>query len=83
MLAVPAQQLYGTCQTPSVMPGRLPLQLHLLTPAGRPMQVTTDLAHFWKNGWKAVRKEMRGRYPKHHWPEAPEKARPVRLKRNL
>jgi len=83
VLAAPAQQFYGTCRTPSVMRGRLPLQLKLLSPAGRPLQVTTDLAHFWKNGWEQVRKEMRGRYPKHYWPEEPGKARPVKLKRNL
>ena len=83
VLAAPAQQFYGTRRTPSVMRGQLPLQLQLLSPAGRPLQVTTDLAHFWKNGWKPVRKEMRGRYPKHHWPEDPARARPVRLKRNL
>ena len=83
VLAVPIQQLYGTRQNPSVMQGRIPLQLHLLSPAERPLQVTTDLAHFWNHAWNEVRKEMRGRYPKHQWPEDPANALPVELKRNL
>ena len=55
--------------------GRVPVTLHLLSPARRPVQVTQDLAGFWRTGWAEVRKELRGRYPKHEWPERPEEAR--------
>ncbi len=83
VLAAPLQLMFGVCQTPAVFHGRQPLVLHLLSPAGRPLQVTTDLANFWKDAWSQVKKEMRGRYPKHHWPDDPAHAQPVRLKRNL
>lgn len=82
-LAVPVQRLYGTTQTPTVLRGRLPLMLVLLSPAGRPLQQTQDLHHFWRHGWKEVQKEMRGRYPKHHWPDDPATAPPVQLKKGL
>ena len=82
-LAVAVQRLYGSTRTPALYQGRMPLLLQLLSPAGRPLQQTRDLAHFWHHGWETVRKEMRGRYPKHHWPEDPARARPVRLKRQL
>ncbi len=82
-LAVAVQRLYGTTRTPALFRGRLPLLLQLLSPAGRPLQQTRDLAHFWAHGWEAVRKEMRGRYPRHHWPEDPARARPVQLRRQL
>jgi ATP-dependent helicase HrpB len=83
VLAVPLQLMFGVAQTPTVFRGRQPLLLHLLSPAGRPLQVTTDLVHFWDNAWDQVKKEMRGRYPKHHWPDDPSNARPVKLKRHL
>ncbi|WP_456373887.1 ATP-dependent helicase HrpB [Thiolapillus sp.] len=83
VLAAPLQLMYGMRETPRVCEGRLALVLHLLSPAGRPLQVTTDLAAFWSGAWDQVKKEMRGRYPKHHWPDDPASASPVRLKRNL
>ncbi len=66
-----AQAFYGLGQTPRLADGRAPLQLALLSPAGRPVAVTADLASFWRGGWADVRREMRGRYPKHAWPENP------------
>jgi ATP-dependent helicase HrpB len=85
VLAAPLQELFGAAATPSIFEGRLPVLLHLLSPAGRPLQVTRDLAAFWRGAYPEVRKEMRGRYPKHHWPEDPASATPVRggLKRRL
>ncbi|WP_456380496.1 ATP-dependent helicase HrpB [Thiolapillus sp.] len=83
VLAVPLQLMFGMAQTPVVFRGRQPLLLHLLSPAGRPLQVTTDLAAFWADAWEQVKKEMRGRYPKHYWPDDPANAKPVRLKKNL
>lgn len=71
VLAAPLQELFGSADTPRIFDGRLPLLLHLLSPAGRPLQVTGDLAGFWRGAYAEVRKEMRGRYPKHHWPEDP------------
>jgi ATP-dependent helicase HrpB len=73
-LAVRLQEVFGLAQTPSVFGGRVPLALHLLSPAHRPVQVTNDLAAFWRGSYAEVRKEMRGRYPKHDWPEDPSKA---------
>jgi ATP-dependent helicase HrpB len=63
--------MFGAHQTPAVAGGRVPVVLHLLSPAGRPVQVTSDLAGFWAGSWREVRKEMAGRYPKHAWPEHP------------
>ncbi len=77
VLAVPVQELFGTRQTPAVCKGRVPLMLHLLSPAGRPVQITRDLAGFWSRGYPEVRRELRGRYPKHPWPEDPLTASPV------
>jgi ATP-dependent helicase HrpB len=77
VLAVRLQEMFGTTRTPAIADGRLPLQLHLLSPAGRPAQVTQDLAGFWQNGYPAVKKELMGRYPKHCWPDDPLKARPT------
>lgn len=71
VLAVKLQELFGLAQTPSVGDGRVPLTLHLLSPAGRPLQVTRDLAGFWARTYPEVRKEMKGRYPKHPWPDNP------------
>jgi ATP-dependent helicase HrpB len=66
-----AQAFYGLTATPSLAEGRIPLQLALLSPAGRPVAITADLAGFWRSGWADVRRDMRGRYPKHPWPEDP------------
>ncbi|MBP0444316.1 ATP-dependent helicase HrpB [Roseomonas sp. SSH11] len=66
-----AQHLFGLAATPPLMGGRIPLQVSLLSPAGRPIAVTSDLGGFWRGGWAEVRREMRGRYPKHAWPEDP------------
>lgn len=69
-----AQAFYGLGETPRLAGGRVPLRLALLSPAGRPIAVTGDLAAFWRGGWADARKDMRGRYPKHHWPEDPATA---------
>lgn len=77
VLAVKLQEMFGSAHTPAVAGGQVPVRLHLLSPAGRPLQVTQDLESFWKKGYAAVRAEMRGRYPKHPWPEDPLKAVPT------
>jgi len=77
VLAVKLQELFGLEQTPSIGDG-VTLQLHLLSPAGRPVQVTQDLKNFWRGSYAEVAKEMRGRYPKHPWPEDPLAASPTR-----
>ncbi|TDH63354.1 ATP-dependent helicase HrpB [Dankookia rubra] len=69
-----AQHLYSLSGLPKLAEGRVPLQVALLSPAGRPIAVTGDLAGFWKAGWLDARKDMRGRYPKHNWPEDPTTA---------
>jgi ATP-dependent helicase HrpB len=74
--AVRVQDLFGTETTPTVAGGRVPVVLHLLSPAGRPVQVTSDLAGFWAGSWHEVRKAMAGRYPKHAWPEDPRRPAP-------
>ena len=71
VLAVKLQELFGLADTPRVADGRVALTVHLLSPAGRPLQVTGDLRSFWENVYPEVRKEMKGRYPKHPWPEDP------------
>jgi ATP-dependent helicase HrpB len=71
VLAVKLQELFGLAETPRICDGRVPLTLHLLSPAGRPLQVTRDLRGFWDRTWPEVRREMKGRYPKHPWPEDP------------
>ncbi|MFO0748633.1 MAG: ATP-dependent helicase HrpB [Myxococcota bacterium] len=76
VLAVKVQEVFGLETTPSIDGGRLPVVLHLLSPAQRPLQVTRDLKSFWTRTWPAVRAEMRTRYPKHHWPEDPARALP-------
>ncbi|QES50664.1 ATP-dependent helicase HrpB [Streptomyces venezuelae] len=79
VLAVKLQELFGLAETPRVggRPG-VPVLVHLLSPAGRPAAVTADLASFWQGGYRAVRAELRGRYPKHPWPEDPATAEPTR-----
>lgn len=66
-----AQAFFGLVETPRLAGGRVPLRLVLLSPAGRPVAVTTDIAGFWRGAWADVRRDMRGRYPKHDWPETP------------
>jgi ATP-dependent helicase HrpB len=73
---VRAQDLFGQTTHPSVGPARVPVVLHILSPAGRPVQVTADLPGFWAGSWQAVRKELAGRYPKHAWPTDPAAAPP-------
>jgi len=68
------QELFGVTRHPTVGGGRVPLTLALLSPARRPIQVTADLPGFWKGSWAAVRAEMRGRYPRHPWPDNPAEA---------
>ena len=77
-LSVRLQEVFGLSQTPAVAAGRLPLLLKLLSPAGRPVQITRDLVSFWNRGYHEVRKDLKGRYPKHHWPEDPHTAQPTR-----
>ncbi|WP_310599217.1 ATP-dependent helicase HrpB [Desulfobulbus sp.] len=78
ILAVRLQELFGLAETPSICHGRVPLLLHLLSPAQRPVQVTGDLAGFWQRGYPEVKKELKGRYPKHFWPDDPLAAPPTR-----
>jgi ATP-dependent helicase HrpB len=75
VLAVRLQEMFGLAQTPSVAGGRQPLLIHLLSPAGRPVQITLDLAGFWQSGYHEVKRELKGRYPKHYWPDDPLQAR--------
>ncbi|MFH8555156.1 ATP-dependent helicase HrpB [Streptomyces celluloflavus] len=78
VLAVKLQELFGRQESPRVAGGRVPVLVHLLSPAGRPAAVTADLASFWQGGYRSVRAELRGRYPKHPWPEDPSTAEPTR-----
>ena len=77
VLAVRIQEMFGTAATPSIAGGRMPLMLHLLSPAGRPAQITRDLAGFWQTSYPEVKKELKGRYPKHRWPDDPLNAVPT------
>ncbi|MEV6207800.1 ATP-dependent helicase HrpB [Kitasatospora sp. NPDC051914] len=78
VLAVKLQELFGWQAAPALAGGRVPLTVHLLSPAGRPAAVTGDLASFWRDGYRAVRADLRGRYPRHPWPEDPATAEPTR-----
>lgn len=78
VLAVKLQEMFGAADTPRIAGGRVPVTLHLLSPAQRPVQVTQDLAGFWRHGYFEVRKDLRGRYPKHPWPDDPMSAEPTR-----
>jgi ATP-dependent helicase HrpB len=80
-LSVRLQEMFGLSQTPSVAGGRLPLLLKLLSPARRPVQITRDLVSFWNRGYHEVKKDLKGRYPKHYWPEDPYTAEPTRRAR--
>ncbi|MGH8182332.1 MAG: ATP-dependent helicase C-terminal domain-containing protein, partial [Rhodanobacteraceae bacterium] len=77
VLAVKLQELFGLAETPRVANGRIPVTLHLLSPAGRPIQVTQDLRGFWDRTYSEVKKELKGRYPKHPWPDDPWSATPT------
>jgi ATP-dependent helicase HrpB len=77
VLAVKLQELFGLTRTPSVADGRMPVMLHLLSPGRRPIQVTQDLAGFWSRTYADVKKELKGRYPKHPWPDDPLTAPPT------
>jgi len=77
VLAVRLQELFGLAATPRIAGGRLAVKLHLLSPARRPVQVTQDLASFWANTYAEVKKDLKGRYPKHYWPDDPLIAEPT------
>ncbi|NBB74464.1 MAG: ATP-dependent helicase HrpB [Bacteroidetes bacterium] len=77
VLAVRLQELFGATETPRIAGGRVPLTLHLLSPAQRPVQITQDLANFWDETYFEVKKDMKGRYPKHYWPDDPLSATPT------
>jgi len=84
VLAVKLQEMFGCEETPTVANGKVPLLIHLLSPAQRPLQVTQDLAGFWRTGYQDVKREMKGRYPKHPWPDDPLQAPATRhTKRKL
>ncbi|MCA0300854.1 MAG: ATP-dependent helicase HrpB [Proteobacteria bacterium] len=76
-LSVRLQEMFGLTDTPRVGGDRVPLTIHLLSPARRPVQVTRDLASFWANGYRAVKSELKGRYPRHYWPDDPLVAEPT------
>ena len=78
VLAVKLQEMFGCEETPTVAGGRVALLVHLLSPAGRPLQITQDLAGFWRSSYEQVKKDMKGRYPKHPWPDDPLTAAPTR-----
>ena len=78
VLSVRLQEMFGCEETPRLVQGTVPVMIHLLSPAGRPVQVTQDLRSFWRSSYVDVRKELRGRYPRHHWPEDPLSALPTR-----
>ncbi len=77
VLAVRIQEMFGATATPAICGGRVPLVLHLLSPAQRPIQVTRDLVSFWRRGYPEARGDLRGRYPKHYWPDDPFSAQPT------
>jgi ATP-dependent helicase HrpB len=80
-LPVRLQEVFGLRETPTLAGGRVPLTMRLLSPAMRPVQVTRDLASFWREGYFDVRRDLRGRYPKHYWPENPLEAEATRRAR--
>ena len=78
VLEVRLQEVFGLAQTPRLGGGRVPITFKLLSPARRPVQITRDLASFWRRGYAEVRRDLRGRYPRHYWPEDPLQAQPTR-----
>jgi ATP-dependent helicase HrpB len=76
-VSVKLQELFGLAETPRIGPSKTPITFHLLAPNGRPVQTTQDLKSFWERTYPEVRKELRGRYPKHPWPEDPWRATPT------
>jgi ATP-dependent helicase HrpB len=72
------QEVFGLASTPRIGGGTIPVTFKLLSPAQRPLQITSDLESFWRNAYADVRKDMRGRYPRHYWPEDPLQAEPTR-----
>lgn len=76
-LSVRVQEMYGQMQSPTLLHGKINITVELLSPSRQPLQVTQNLASFWQNAWQEARKEMRGRYPKHYWPEDPAQAMPT------
>ena len=78
VLAVKLQELFGLADSPRIADNKIPVLIHLLSPADRPLQVTADLKSFWENGYNEVKKEMKGRYPKHPWPDDPWSAVPTK-----
>jgi ATP-dependent helicase HrpB len=80
-LSVRLQELFGLTETPAVAGGRQPLLLKMLSPAGRPVQITRDLISFWNRGYHEVKKDLKGRYPKHYWPDDPYTAQATRRRR--
>ncbi|MGV2903437.1 ATP-dependent helicase C-terminal domain-containing protein, partial [Microbacterium sp. AGC62] len=82
VVAVKLQECFGWAETPRLVDGRVPVLFHLLSPAGRPLAVTDDLASFWSGPYSQVRAEMRGRYPRHPWPEDPWAAVPTKHTKN-
>jgi ATP-dependent helicase HrpB len=78
VVAVRLQEVFGLTETPRIASGRVPVTFKLLSPAHRPVQITGDLGSFWRGAYAEVRKELRGRYPKHYWPENPLEAAPTR-----
>jgi ATP-dependent helicase HrpB len=77
VLAVKLQEMFGLADTPRVAFGKIPVTLHLLSPGRQPIQVTQDLRGFWERTYAEVKKELKGRYPKHPWPDDPWKAAPT------
>jgi len=77
ILAARAQEMFGLTEQPKIAGGAVPLTLELLTPAGRPLQITRDIAGFWQGAWREAAAELRGRYPKHFWPNNPAEAAPT------
>ncbi|MGC2460080.1 MAG: ATP-dependent helicase C-terminal domain-containing protein, partial [Steroidobacteraceae bacterium] len=83
-ISVRLQEVFGLIETPRIADGAVPVTFKLLSPAQRPVQITRDLAGFWRSSYVAVRKDMRGRYPRHHWPDNPLETAPTRgAKRKL
>jgi ATP-dependent helicase HrpB len=80
-ITVRAQDLYGTADHPTIANGRMPITVEVLSPAGRPIQITGDLPRFWTGTWAAVRREMATRYPRHYWPDDPAAAAPGQRRR--